>query len=67
MDKQSLVRSLENRCGAFVNVTELSEYLKVDRGTARRYLYGLPFLKNGTEKKYFAGDVAQMLMERTQV
>ena len=64
MTKQEIKNGIEKRYGAFVNVGEVSEYLGVDRGTARGFLYGLTYLPNGKEKKYFAGDVAQRLMER---
>ena len=67
MTKQDVKRSIEERYGAFVNVGEVAEYLGVDRGTARGFLHGLSFIPNGREKKYFIGDVAQRLMERTRV
>ena len=64
MNKQDIKRSIEQKYGAFVNVTEVAEYLKVDRGTARGVLNGLAYLPNGREKQYFTGDVADRIMER---
>lgn len=67
MDRLSLTQSIEQRYGAFVNVTEVAEFLKVHRGTARQILAGLPYLENGKEKNYFARDVADRLVERKRI
>lgn len=67
MDKKSIAQSIESRYGAFVNISEVAEYLRFDRGTVRALLGGLPYLKNGREKNYFARDVAERIWERREV
>ena len=61
MNKQNVKRGLE-RYGDFLNVTQVAEWLSVDRGTARQYLAGLEYIPNGKEKKYHKDDIAERIM-----
>lgn len=67
MDKQQIARELNSAYGNFVNVTEVSQYLRIDRGTARAILRNTPFLPNGREKLYHTSDVARRIVERSKV
>lgn len=67
MNKQDIIRGLKSEYGEFVSVTEISQYLRVDRGTTRGMLYGISFLPCGRKKLYHIADVAQRVMERMEV
>ena len=67
MDKNTLVQSMEKRYGSFVNVNEVAEFMTIHRNTARTWLAGVPYIGNGTEKKYFVNDVAKMIIERKTI
>lgn len=66
MTKQEIVRELQSKYGAFVNVNEVAEYMRSNRWTVRQYLYGLPHLE-GRSKLYKVQDIAQMIMERSTI
>lgn len=48
-------------------VGEVAEYLRIDRGTARNLLVGLPFLPVGRKKLFSVVDVATRIKEREQI
>lgn len=63
MDKQQITRELNAEYGSFVSVTEVAEYLRVDRSTARKWMYGVSYLPCGTKKLYHVNDIAERLMQ----
>lgn len=65
MDRQQIARELTSEYGNFVKVNEVASYLRIDRGTARAILYGVPYLPNGRAKLYHSSDVARAITERT--
>lgn len=67
MDKQQIIRSIVTQYGEFLTLTEVASFLRIDRGTARQLMNGMPYLPLGRKKLYNATDVAQRIRERTQV
>ncbi len=67
MDKQQLIRSMTTQYGDFLTVGEMAEYLRIDRGTARGLLNGLPYLPIGRKKLFSVTDIAQRIKEREQI
>lgn len=67
MDKQQIVRNMTSRYGDFVTVNETAQYLRVDRGTARGLLNGLPYLPIGRKKLFNVADVAQRIKEKERI
>ena len=67
MNKQEITASIKKIVGqnrGVMNVKELSEYMGVDRSTARReYLNGLEYVSTGRTKWYDIGEVAGRLIE----
>lgn len=53
--------------GDFLTVGETAEYLRIDRGTARGLLNGLPYLPIGRKKLFSVTDIAQRIKEREQI
>ena len=67
MTKNQLRRSIEEY-GNFMNVSEVAEYLGINRETARvRFLINLPYIKNGREKLYFKEDVVEAIFNNLSV
>lgn len=67
MDKQQIIRSIVSEYGEFVSLTEVASFLRIDRGTARQLMNGVPYLGLGRKKLFNASDVAQRIKERSQV
>ena len=67
MDKQQMIRSMATQYGDFLMVGEVAEYLRIDRGTARGLLNGLPYLPIGRKKLFSVADIAQRIKEREQI
>lgn len=67
MTKQEITASIRKIVGqkrGVINVKEFSQYMGVDRSTARRYyLNGLEYVSTGRTKWYDIGEVAQRLIE----
>jgi len=53
--------------GDFLMVGEVAEYLRIDRGTARNLLNGLPFLPVGKKKLFSVVDIATRIKERERI
>ena len=66
MNKQEIKQELKSEYGNFICVNEVASFLRIDRGTARSVLYGLPHITFGNKKMYSADDVAGRLMERME-
>lgn len=61
--ERKIVRAQLYEYGNFLNVSSVAKYLGLSRETVRtRYLSGLPYLQNGTEKLYFVEDVLDSIM-----
>lgn len=58
MNKQEMIRSMKSQYGDFLSMNEVASYLRIDRGTARQLLYGVPYLPMGRKKLFSASDVA---------
>jgi len=67
MNRQELTQSMKSRYGDFLTISEMAEFLKVDRGTVRQWMYGVPYLPCGKAKKFCASDIAQRLIERSKI
>jgi len=67
MNKQELTQSMKSKYGDFLTLNEIAEFLKIDRSTARQWVYGLEFLPCGRAKKFYVSDIAGRLMERMEV
>lgn len=67
MTKQKIVADIRTRFGqdrGVINLTEFTQYMGVDRSTARRqYLNGLEYISTGRTKWYDIGEVAGRLIE----
>lgn len=63
MTRQGVRRSLE-RYGDFLTVTQVADWLGVDRHTASQYLTGFDYLPNGKAKLYHKDDVTEMIMRK---
>ena len=64
MTKQELKRDITSFVGnQMPTVTDVARYLGVGRDTARNLLDGLDYYNAGRAKKYFAGDVAERIMQ----
>lgn len=67
MTKQKITASIRTRFGqnrGVINLTEFTQYMGVDRSTARKYyLNGLEYITTGRTKWYDIGEVAERLME----
>ncbi len=67
MTKQEITASIRTRFGqkrGVINLTEFTQYMGVDRSTARRYyLNGLEYVSTGRTKWYDISEVAERLME----
>ena len=67
MTKKELQKAIESRYGAFVNISQTAEFLGNRRETVRdKYLSGLEYLMNGREKLFYAGDVAQAIVDSVE-
>ena len=66
MNKQDMTRVL-SRHGDFLCVNEIAEIMRLDRGTIRQILFGVPFIKIGRKKMYAVADVAERIWERRTV
>lgn len=64
MTKAELTKDIKASTGSSMpTVTEVARYLKVSRDSARELLSGLDCYNAGRAKKYFAGDVADRIMQ----
>lgn len=67
MNKQEIAASIRTRFGqqrGVINLTEFTQYMGVDRSTARKYyLNGLEYVSTGRTKWYDIGEVAGKLVE----
>ena len=63
MNKQSIERAF-GKHGEFLSVTEIAEIMKIDRGTVRGILQGVPYIPIGKKKLYAITDVAEVLYRR---
>ena len=63
MNKQQVKRSLEQK-GEFLSLTDIAEVIGIDRGTARAWMYGVPYLPVGRKKLFHTADVAERIMEK---
>lgn len=67
MDRKTVKREMQ-KYGSFLSVQQFADFLGVDRKTARNdYLKGLEYVTTGKHKKYFVGDLVDVLMERKRV
>ena len=63
MTKQEVKASLAKHGKEFLSLGEIAEILGIDRGTARQWLNGVSYLPCGRKKLFYAGDVAERLMQ----
>ena len=64
MDKKSLRRAIEKR-GEFLNITQVSELLGMDRDVVKRdFLNGLDYIQTGKAKLYFKEDIINAIMDK---
>lgn len=67
MTKQEIAAAMRTRFGqdrGVINLTEFTQYMGVDRSTARlHYLKGLEYISTGRTKWYDIGEVAGRLLE----
>jgi len=67
MTRQEIAAAMRSRFGqgrGVINLTEFTQYMGVDRSTARRYyLNGLDYISTGRTKWYDIGEVAGRLVE----
>ena len=63
MTKTDIRKSLE-RCGRdFIGLYEASEIIGVDRGTMRKWLNGVSFIRCGKRKLFHINDITERLMQ----
>ena len=62
MNKQELTKTF-SKYGDFVSVNDVADCMRIDRGTARQFLFGLDFIPCGRKKLYHISDIAQRLIE----
>ena len=67
MNKQELTQSMKSKYGDFMSMNEIAEYLKIDRSTARAWMYGLAYLPCGRSKRFCVSDIAGRIVERSKV
>ncbi len=71
MTKQKIVAEMRKVFGqqrGVINLTEFSQYMGIDRSTARReWLNGLEYYSSGRTKWYDMGEIAERLLERRQI
>ncbi|MBR2674316.1 MAG: hypothetical protein IKE52_02530 [Mogibacterium sp.] len=65
MTKQDLKRDIAQMTGSSMpSISEIARYLGVGRDTARGLVDGLDYYSAGRAKKYFAGDVAERILQQ---
>ena len=67
MNKQELTQSMKSKYGDFMSMNEIAEYLKIDRSTARQWMYGLAYLPCGRSKRFCVSDIAGRIVERSKI
>jgi len=69
MDKQMLIRDMKQFIGGggFINVSQITKYLKRSRDCVSTLVEGLDYLVTGREKKYFILDITSRIMEYRNV
>lgn len=64
MTKGDVVKDIKKEYGSFVNLSNVAEYLRCGRDSARALVDGLDYYNSGRAKLYFAGDVADRIMQQ---
>lgn len=65
MTKQELKRDITQVTGnSMPTISDIARYLGVGRDTARELVDGLDYYNAGRAKKYFAGDVADRILQQ---
>ena len=63
MNKTEIRKSLEKQGCDFLSMNQLADAMQLDRGTVRRMVDGLSFIRVGTKKLFYTADVAERLMQ----
>lgn len=63
MNKQDLTRAF-GRYGEFLSITDIAEIMKIDRGTVRGLMDGVPYVPIGRKKLYHIADIAEVIWSR---
>ena len=68
MNKQSVSQDLKTVYkSGFINVSQVSKYLKISRESAACLLQGLDYFETGREKKYHVPDVAGRICDNRKI
>ena len=63
MTKQELKRDITSAVGnSMPTISDIARYMGVGRDTARELVRGLDYLESGRSKRFYAGDVAERIM-----
>lgn len=63
MNKQDLTRAF-GKHGEFLSITDIAEIMKIDRGTVRGLMDGIPYVPIGRKKLYHIADIAEVIWSR---
>lgn len=68
MDKRDIVQDIKNQFAgaAMLNITEVAKYMGRSRNRIQPFLEDLEYLQMGTEKKYFAVDIAKKIANESR-
>ena len=66
MDKQSITRDIKKEIGSFPTTGAIAKYLGVGRDSVKTLMLDYECIKIGRCHKYYAGDIAQMILERRE-
>lgn len=58
------MRDIKNDVGTFPSIGALARYLGRNKEYVRGLMEGIDCLQDGKAKRYFAGDVAERIMQR---
>lgn len=65
MTKQELTRDIKSSVGnSMPTLSDIARYLGVGRDAARELVDGLEYWEAGRAKKYFAGDIADRILQQ---
>ena len=63
MTKTELKREIETQCGQFPTMRQMDAYLHKRKGFTRKLMQGIEPWKDGRSLRYYAGDVAERIVE----
>lgn len=62
----AIIKEIKDAYGTFLNVEQVTKLFHCDRKTVHINTDGLPYLREGREKKFLASDIGRRIAERMQ-